>query len=128
MKKGSGRIVPRNPRPAGREHTHPGSGPSIVDGPHAFFRVRAKKRGVFRKQYITEWPAQELQNSLCAEITGAGKLGIWIMLNGAPYFVAHEKTVWLRDPAVRRMLHISLPNGFHLRWDSLDADLDVDAL
>ena len=82
----------------------------------------------YRKNGDAADPAQERQSALCAEITSADKLGIWIHLDGAPYFVAHEKTIWLRDPAVRRMLHISLPNGFHLRWDSLDADLDVDAL
>jgi hypothetical protein len=49
-------------------------------------------------------------------------------VDGAPYFVAHEKTGWLRDPAVRRLLNMILLNGFHLRWDSLDADIDVDDL
>ena len=72
--------------------------------------------------------ALEQRHELCAEITGADKLGIWITVDGVPYFVAYEKTGWLRDSAVRRMLLLALPNGFHLRWDSLDADLDVDAL
>lgn len=65
---------------------------------------------------------------LRAEVTGADKLGIWLTVNGAPFFVAHEKAPWLRDPAVRRMLNLDLPNGLHLRWDSLDVDIDVDAL
>ena len=71
---------------------------------------------------------KDSRNLLHAEITGADKLGIWLTINGAPYFVAHEKAQWLRDPAVRRILNINLPNGFHLRWDSLDLDIDVDAL
>jgi hypothetical protein len=89
---------------------------------------RTRHAAHYRKNSDAADRAQVRRSGLCAEITGADKLGIWIQLDGAPYFVAHEKTIWLRDPAVRRMLHISLPNGFHLRWDSLDADLDVDAL
>jgi hypothetical protein len=65
---------------------------------------------------------------LNAEITGADKLGVWLRVGGVSYFVAHEKMQWLRDPAVRRMLNLNLPNGMHLRWDSLDQELDIDAL
>jgi len=88
----------------------------------------ARNAAPYRKNSDAADREQERRSGLCAEITGADKLGIWILLDGAAYFVAHEKTIWLRDPAVRRMLHIALPNGFHLRWDSLNADLDVDAL
>jgi len=49
-------------------------------------------------------------------------------VDGAPYFVAHEKTGWLRDPAVRIKLNITMLNGFHLCRDFLDADIDHDAL
>jgi hypothetical protein len=63
-----------------------------------------------------------------AEVTGSDRLGIWITVAGVPYFVAHEKTRWLRDPAVRGMLGMDLPNGLHLHWDSLGIDIDLDAL
>jgi hypothetical protein len=71
---------------------------------------------------------QQRPEPLCAEITGADRLGIWITLAGTPYFIAHEKSGWIRDPAVRGMLNMTMPNGFHLRWDSLDADIDCAVL
>ncbi len=91
------------------------------------FMQSAMNAAPYRKNSDAADRAQERRSGLFAEITSSDKLGIWIMLDGIPYFVAHEKTCWLRDPAVRRMLTITMLNGFHLRWDSLDADIDVDA-
>ena len=66
------------------------------------------------------------QDRLHAEITGDDRLGIWIAVEGVPYFVPHDKARWLQDRSVRRALNIDLLSGFHLRWGSLDADINFD--
>jgi len=67
------------------------------------------------------------KDALTVEITRNEKLGIWINAGGCSYFVAHDKTPWLKDQTVREMLNIRLLNGFHLRWESLGIDVDLDA-
>lgn len=71
--------------------------------------------------------AAQKKDGLTVEITRNEKLGIWINADGHSYFVAHDKTPWLKDQTVRKMLNIRLLNGFHLRWESLGIDVDLDS-
>ena len=54
--------------------------------------------------------------------------GVWILVNGSEYFLEHEKFPWFVDAKISDIFELKQPHLDHLRWDSLDVDLDLQSL
>ncbi len=62
------------------------------------------------------------------EIVNISINGIWILVKGNEYFLSYESNPWFKDATVSQIHNVKLLHGFHLRWDDLDVDLELDSL
>jgi len=50
------------------------------------------------------------------EISNIGRLGIWICVQDAEYFMDYEEFPWFKDARVKEILDVELLHGHHLHW------------
>ena len=62
------------------------------------------------------------------EITNISSQGVWIDVKDKEYFMSYEEFPWFQDAKVKDILEVQLLHDHHLRWESLDVDLDIDSL
>ena len=63
-----------------------------------------------------------------AEVTHISAHGVWILVNGAEYFLAHDSYPWFKQASLAQVMHLQQPHPHHLRWPDLDVDLEMDCL
>lgn len=44
------------------------------------------------------------------------------------YFLSYEDFPWFKDARVSEICDVTFRHGFHLRWEQLDVDLELDSL
>ena len=62
------------------------------------------------------------------EIFNIDAHGLWLFANGKEYFLPYEEFPWFKEARVADILNVQLLHEFHLRWPSLDIDLDLNSL
>jgi len=62
------------------------------------------------------------------EIFNIDTHGFWLFANGKEYFLPYEELPWFKEARVADILNVQLLHEFHLRWPSLDIDLDLNSL
>ncbi len=67
-------------------------------------------------------------NTLEVEILNIDLHGLWLFANGREYFLPYGEFPWFREAKVADVLNVELLHEFHLRWPSLDIDLDLNSL
>ena len=63
-----------------------------------------------------------------AEVTQIDSQGIWLLADGAEYFLPYEEYPWFHNARVDEILNVELLGGGHLHWPALDVDLCVDSI
>ena len=63
-----------------------------------------------------------------AEITNISSQGVWIDVKDREYFMSYEEFPWFKDAKLKDILEVQLIHDHHLRWKTLDVDLDLDSL
>ncbi len=63
-----------------------------------------------------------------AEVTHVSAHGLWLLVGGAEYFLAHESYPWFKKATIAQVMNVTQPNPHHLRWPELDVDLEVESL
>ncbi|MFQ5329170.1 MAG: DUF2442 domain-containing protein [Thermodesulfobacteriota bacterium] len=54
--------------------------------------------------------------------------GLWLFVKGKEYFLGYNDFPWFRDARVSDIFSVELHHDFHLRWPSLDIDLDLTSI
>jgi hypothetical protein len=62
------------------------------------------------------------------EVTHINGHGLWLLVQGAEYFLPYEQFPWFAEAKVRDILNVQLLHGRHLHWPALDVDLALDSL
>ena len=62
------------------------------------------------------------------EIQGISSHGIWIFLTGREYFLDYDHYPWFKKATVEEICDVKLLHSFHLFWEGMDVDLDVESL
>lgn len=63
-----------------------------------------------------------------AEVLSISPYGIWLIALGREYFLPYSKFPWFKNAPVNEVFEISLIQKNHLRWESLDIDLEINSL
>ena len=63
-----------------------------------------------------------------AEVSHISKHGIWLLIDGAEYFLSHEDYPWFRKATIAQVMNVERPHPQHLFWPDLDVDLELDSL
>ena len=63
-----------------------------------------------------------------AEVLNVSPHGIWLMVTGREYFLAHDDFPWFRNATVGQLFDVELHHADHLYWPQLDVDLDLDRI
>ncbi|MBI3306523.1 MAG: DUF2442 domain-containing protein [Candidatus Omnitrophica bacterium] len=62
------------------------------------------------------------------EILNISKNGIWLYVKTKEYFLSYQDFPWFSDATVSEIFDVKLIHGFHLRWEQLDVDLELESL
>ena len=62
------------------------------------------------------------------EVTGIGKDGLWLIYEGREYYVPFEDYPVFGDATVEQIYSMTVSAPGHLRWKSLDCDIEIEAL
>ena len=62
------------------------------------------------------------------EIENISTHGIWMFLGGKEYFLDYDQFPWFKKATVEQICDVKLLHGFHLYWEALDVDLDIESL
>ena len=62
------------------------------------------------------------------EITGVDTHGVWLLVNGAEYFLGYKDYPWFKEAKVADIVNVQLLHDSHLHWPSLDVDLSLSSL
>ena len=54
--------------------------------------------------------------------------GIWLLVKGTEYFLSYEAYPYFKDQTLRAIQNVQLIHGYHLYWEDLDVDLEIDNL
>lgn len=68
------------------------------------------------------------KNTLPAEVQDISRNGIWLLIRGKEYFLAHADYPWFKEAKLAAIYNLKLLHGTHLRWPDLDVDLELDSL
>jgi hypothetical protein len=63
-----------------------------------------------------------------AEVSHISPFGIWVLVARREFFLAYDTFPWFRGATVAQIHEVELQHGHHLRWPSLDVDLDLDRM
>ena len=62
------------------------------------------------------------------EVTNVSKHGFWLLFGDEELFVAFSEFAWFADAPIRQLMHVELPQPYHLYWPELDVDLAVESI
>ncbi len=63
-----------------------------------------------------------------AEVTNVSPHGLWVLVERREYFLPFSAYPWFSDAKISELLAVELIHGRHLRWPSLDVDIEVESL
>ena len=62
------------------------------------------------------------------EVLNVSPNGIWLYVKDREYFLPYAEFPWFKDACLSEIHRVRLHHGYHLRWEGLDVDLDLDSL
>lgn len=62
------------------------------------------------------------------EVTHIDGLGIWLLVDGAEYFLSHDDFPWFKNGRIADIVNVQLLDPGHLYWPALDVDLCVESI
>jgi uncharacterized protein DUF2442 len=68
------------------------------------------------------------KNTSPAEVQAISKNGVWLLVLGNEYFLAHEDYPWFKEAKAAAIKNLKLLHGTHLHWPDLDVDLELESL
>ena len=66
--------------------------------------------------------------STSASVENISPFGIWLLVKGMEYFLSYESYPYFKDQTLRAIQSVQLLHGYHLYWEDLDVDLEIDNL
>jgi len=63
-----------------------------------------------------------------AEVTHVSSHGLWVLVNEKEYLLPYSDYPWFSEAKVSEIMAVELIHGRHLRWASLDVDIEVESL
>jgi hypothetical protein len=66
--------------------------------------------------------------STSASVENITPFGIWLLVKGKEYFLSYDVYPYFRDQTLRAIQNVRLLHGYHLYWEDLDVDLEIDNL
>lgn len=67
-------------------------------------------------------------NISTAEVQNISKHGIWILVDDKEFFLSFTQYPWFYNATISQIYDLKYQRGKHLRWKSLDVDLDIESL
>jgi hypothetical protein len=67
-------------------------------------------------------------NTSAVSIENITPSGLWMLLKNKEYFLSYATFPYFEDATVRSIHNVKLLHGFHLRWEDLDVDLDIESI
>ena len=68
------------------------------------------------------------QNISEVDISLVTAKGFWILVQLKEYFLSFDDYPWFRNAQVAEIMNVELKNQYHLRWNDLDIDIELDSL
>ena len=68
------------------------------------------------------------QNISDVDISLVTAKGFWIFVQSKEYFLSFDDYPWFRDARITEIMNVELKNQYHLRWNDLDVDIELDSL
>lgn len=68
------------------------------------------------------------KNIFSAEVQDISRNGIWLLVQGKEYFLAHADYPWFKESKLAAIYNLKLLHGTHLHWPDLDVDLELESL
>jgi len=68
------------------------------------------------------------QNISEVDISLVTAKGFWILVQSKEYFLSFDDYPWFRNARVAEIMNVELKNQYHLRWNDLDIDIELDSL
>lgn len=65
---------------------------------------------------------------LGSEVSAIGRDGFWLIYEGKEYYVPFEDYPIFKNATVEQIYSLAVIAPEHLRWESLDCDIEVEAL
>ena len=62
------------------------------------------------------------------EVTDISKYGLWILINEKEYYISFDLFPMLKNASVDKIFQVKYYPPDHLRWESLDIDIELDSL
>lgn len=66
--------------------------------------------------------------STSVSVENISPFGIWLLVKGTEYFLRYESYPYFKDQTLRAIQNVQLLHGYHLYWEDLDVDLEIDNL
>jgi hypothetical protein len=63
-----------------------------------------------------------------AEVLDLTPRGLWLLVNDREFFLPYDDFPWFKGASVKDAFAVQLEHGTHLRWPTLDVDLEVESL
>lgn len=67
-------------------------------------------------------------NTSVVEVLNVSPHGIWILVKDKEYFLDHDQFPWFKKASLEQIFEVKLLHGFHLYWEQLDIDLELESL
>ncbi len=68
------------------------------------------------------------KNTFSAEVQNISRNGLWLLVQGKEYFLAHTDYPWFKEAKLAAIYNLKLLHGTHLHWPDLDVDLELESL
>jgi len=68
------------------------------------------------------------QNISDVDISLVTTNGFWIFVQSREYFLSFDEYPWFRNARIADLMNVELKSQYHLRWNDLDIDIELDSL
>jgi hypothetical protein len=63
-----------------------------------------------------------------AEVTHISTHGLWVLVGEREYLLPYSDYPWFSDAKISDLMTVKLIHGRHIRWPSLDVDIEMESL
>lgn len=68
------------------------------------------------------------KNISAVEVQNISQHAIWILVNNKEFFLPFTEYPWFKNATIDQICMVELLHKKHLRWPSLDVDLEIESL
>ncbi|PIX16434.1 MAG: hypothetical protein COZ15_05185 [Elusimicrobia bacterium CG_4_10_14_3_um_filter_49_12_50_7] len=66
--------------------------------------------------------------NISASVENISRFGVWLNVKGKEYFLDYTNYPYFKNQTAKSIKNVRLLHGFHLYWEDLDVDLEIDNL